>query len=196
MKQADVKIGGEYRVKVGSRLAPVTVLARLPGRGRQRFLCRTGDTGREVKATAARLRLMVDPPRRPAPAPEPPAWSGPVGDRRVDAVPVPGLLGRGGRQVAVLSEANCRGIHRIVDRVHVAEDMRHLARVVRAEVGRCVQWRTIPADMRRGILFSAACRHHYNRETYRAVMRHDPLPSPRAVAEAVAVACGLGREPL
>jgi hypothetical protein len=200
MKQAEVKIGGEYRVKIGSRLALVTVLARLPGRGRQRFLCRTGDTGREVKATAARLRPLVDPPRRPAAAPqaapEPPAWDGPIGNEWLPAVPVPGLLGRGNRKVVRLSSANISGIHRIVDRIHVAEDMRHLARVIRAEVGRCVQWRTIPADMRRGILFSAACRHHHNRETYREVMRHDPLPSPRAVAEAVAVACGLGREPL
>jgi hypothetical protein len=95
-----------------------------------------------------------------------------------------------------LSEANIAGLRRIVDRVHVAEDMRHLARVVRAEVGRCVQWHTIPRDLRRGIFWTAACIHYRNRQTYREVMRHDPLPSPRAVAEAVAVACGLGREPL
>jgi hypothetical protein len=200
MLQSEVKIGGEYRVKIGSRLAPVKVLHKLPGRGRQRFACLTQDTGREVKATAARLRPLVDPPRRPAPAPqaapEPPAWDGPIGNEWLPAVPVPGLLGRGNRKVVRLSSANISGIQRIVDRVHVAETMKHVARVVRAEVGRCVQWRTIPRDLRRGILFSAACRHHRNRGQYEAVMGHAPLPSPRAVAEAVAMAVGLGREPL
>ena len=62
MKQNDVQIGGRYRVKIGSRLAEVTVLRRLDGRGRARFECRTADTGRTVKATAARLRPM--PPDR------------------------------------------------------------------------------------------------------------------------------------
>jgi hypothetical protein len=194
MRQNDVQIGGTYRVRIGSRLAPVTVLHKVPGRGRQRYACLTQDTGREVRATAARLRPMVDP--APAPAPEPPAWDGPIGNEWLPAVPVPGLLGRGTRKVVRLSAANIFGIRRIVDRVHVAETMKHLARVVRAEVGRCVQWRTIPRDLRRGILFSAACRHHQNRGQYEAVMGHAPLPSPRAVAEAVAVAVGLGREPL
>ena len=56
MKQEQVTIGMAARVKIGSRLAEVTVLRRLDGRGRARFECRTSDTGRLVKATAARLR--------------------------------------------------------------------------------------------------------------------------------------------
>jgi hypothetical protein len=200
MRQADVQIGGTYRVRIGSRLAPVKVLHRRPGSGRARYICETQDTRRQITATAARLRPVVDPAQRPAPAPqaapEPPAWDGPIGNEWLDAVPVPGLLGRGTRKVVRLSDANIVGIRRIVDRVHVAETMKHLARVVRAEVGRCVQWRTIPRDLRRGVLFSAACRHHQNRGQYEAVMGHAPLPSPRAVAEAVAMAVGLGREPL
>lgn len=56
MKQEQVKIGMQARVKIGSRLAEVTVLRQLDGRGRARFECRTSDTGRLVKATAARLR--------------------------------------------------------------------------------------------------------------------------------------------
>ena len=56
MKQNDVQIGMQARVKIGSRLAEVTVLRRLDGRGRARFECRTSDTGRVIKATAARLR--------------------------------------------------------------------------------------------------------------------------------------------
>lgn len=56
MKQEQVTIGMQARVKIGSRLAEVTVLRQLDGRGRARFECRTSDTGRLVKATAARLR--------------------------------------------------------------------------------------------------------------------------------------------
>lgn len=56
MKQEQVTIGMAARVKIGSRMAEVTVLRQLDGRGRARFECRTSDTGRLVKATAARLR--------------------------------------------------------------------------------------------------------------------------------------------
>jgi hypothetical protein len=61
MKQQCVEIGMQASVKIGSRLADVTVLRRLEGRGRARFECRTSDTGRIVKATAARLRPMPTP---------------------------------------------------------------------------------------------------------------------------------------
>ena len=61
MKQNDVTIGMQARVKIGSRLAEVTVLRQLDGRGRARFECRTSDTGRLVRPTAARLRPL--PPR-------------------------------------------------------------------------------------------------------------------------------------
>ena len=62
MRKQDVTIGGAYRVKIGARLAEVTVIAARERRpwGNQRrqtvFECRTSDTGRLVKATAARLR--------------------------------------------------------------------------------------------------------------------------------------------
>jgi hypothetical protein len=61
MKQECVTIGMQARVKIGQRLAEVTVLRQLEGRGRARFECRTSDTGRLVRATAARLRPV--PPR-------------------------------------------------------------------------------------------------------------------------------------
>lgn len=61
MKQEQVTIGMQARVKIGSRLAEVTVLRQLDGRGRARFECRTSDTGRLVKATAARLRPVPPP---------------------------------------------------------------------------------------------------------------------------------------
>lgn len=62
MKQEQVQIGMRARVKIGSRLAEVTVLRQLDGRGRARFECRTSDTGKTIKATAARLRPMPSPP--------------------------------------------------------------------------------------------------------------------------------------
>ena len=57
MKQAEVKIGMEARVKIGGRLAPVTVerMIERPGR-RTRYQCLTGDTGRRITCTAGRLR--------------------------------------------------------------------------------------------------------------------------------------------
>lgn len=58
MRQDDVTIGGRYRVKIGARLAAVTVLRRIDGRGRARFECRTSDTNRPIRCTAARLRPM------------------------------------------------------------------------------------------------------------------------------------------
>ena len=203
MRQAEIQIGGEYRVRIGDRLARVKVLRRLDGRGRARFLCLTQDTAREIKATAARLRPLVEVSRpaaatRPVePSPMPAAWDGHPGDAWLPLVAVPGLLpSRGTGRVLRLSQANHAFVRRIVDREHVAEGMMRIARVVRAAIGRNVQWRTIPRDLRRGILFTAACIHFGNRERYTAVMGHAPLPSPRAIAEAVGIACGLGPEPV
>jgi hypothetical protein len=65
MKQNDVQIGMTARVKIGQRLAEVKVLREIDLGGwknRRRFECRTVDTGRLIKATAARLR-PIPPPR-------------------------------------------------------------------------------------------------------------------------------------
>lgn len=71
MKLAEVTIGGEYRVKIGNRLAPVRVIAQ---RERRRwgnsprqtvFECRTLDTGRTIIASPARLRPAPAPARDP-----------------------------------------------------------------------------------------------------------------------------------
>lgn len=208
MRQAEVTIGGEYRVKIGGRLAPVRVIAQRERRRwgnsprRAVFECRTLDTGRTIIATPARLRPLVEAsrpaaaPRPVEPSPMPAAWDGHPGDAWLPLVAVPGLLpSRGTGRVLRLSQANHAFVRRIVDREHVAEGMMRIARVVRAAIGRSVQWRTIPRDLRRGILFTAACIHFGNRERYTAVMGHAPLPSPRAIAEAVGIACGLGPEP-
>jgi hypothetical protein len=205
MRQSEVSIGGEYRVRIGDRLAPVTVLRRLEGRGVARYLCRTGDTGREVRATAARLRPLPGTPEAAAArrrkveaeaARGPRPFSGSPGERMIDAAPVPGMLARvGSSPVAALSGANGGYIRRIVGGVHVAESFAHVARVVRRNVGGNVVWGTIPRCLRRGLLYAAAERHAAGRRMYRVAMGHDPLPSPRMVADAVGAACGLGACP-
>lgn len=62
MRQDQIEIGGDYTVRIGDRLAPVTVLraktTRTWGSDRARtvYVCLTGDTRREIVASAARLR--------------------------------------------------------------------------------------------------------------------------------------------
>jgi hypothetical protein len=62
MRQDQVIIGGEYCVRIGSRLAPVTVLAKRQRHSYSRtttyFDCVTGDTGKRIEASAARLRPL------------------------------------------------------------------------------------------------------------------------------------------
>jgi hypothetical protein len=217
MLQSEVKIGGQYIAKVGRRYATVTVLhsRSRPGQ-RTRFVCLTEDTRREITATAARLSAIIGTPEHAAAEARDQArraklaedmaaaerrdarpFDGPTGTETVEARPLPGLVEKiGPAPVLALSTSNRYAVARAVDAIHVAEKLRHVVRVVRAEIGRNVVWQTIPRALRRGIVYAAAFRHASNRNTYRAVMRHDPLPSPRAVAEAVAMAVGLGREPL
>ena len=68
MKQCEVTSGTRAFVKIGARLAPVTV-ERVIDRGgarRLRYQCITGDTGRRITCTAARLRAAGPAPARPA----------------------------------------------------------------------------------------------------------------------------------
>lgn len=204
MLSRDVQIGSTYRCRVGDRLALVTVTA-APGRGHRKFTCQTQDTDRRILATAAKLRPLpgtalaeAEQARRATAAAKrgPRPFAGAVGDRTVDAGPVPGVIGRvGSSPVVALSDANRDTIRRIVDGVHVAEPFAQVARRVRARIGSMVIWQTIPRALRRGILFAAAQRHAEGRRLYRAVMGHAALPSERMVAEAVGVACGLGAMP-
>lgn len=62
MKQEQVTVGMQARVKIGSRLAVVTVEREIdrPGR-RMQYQCLTADTGRRITATSARLRPMPPP---------------------------------------------------------------------------------------------------------------------------------------
>lgn len=66
MRQNQVTIGGEYQVRIGSRLATVRVLCRRErrngGRAQTVFEVVTADTGRTITATAGRLRPMPGSP--------------------------------------------------------------------------------------------------------------------------------------
>jgi hypothetical protein len=286
MRQDQIIIGGEYCVRIGSRLAPVTVLAKGQRHSYSRtttyYDCVTGDTGKRIEASAARLRPLPGqtvPESRAAAAEaerklrradeaarrQADDRAGVIGhaasltgwdaagladhldqwlDRveaeagrgaRVDADtailraldaeprlvadrswhdiaaygrrqsagshlaqprPVAGMVVRvnRGRAVELPAGGNLAILRGIVDRVHVAESLLAVARRVRQRMGRHGT-RRLPVPLRRGLWQAAAEMHGGNRDTYRAVMRHDPLPSPRMVAEAVGVACGLGRMP-
>lgn len=204
MLAKDVQIGATYRCRVGDRLALVTVTA-APGRGHRKFTCQTQDTDRRILATAAKLRPIpgtalaeAEQARKAAAAAKrgPRPFAGAVGDMILDAGPVPGVISRvGPSPVVELSQPNRDTIRRIVDGCHVAEGFPYVARRVRARIGSMVVWNTIPRELRRGILFAAAQRHAEGRRLYRLAMRHDPLPSPRMIADAVGTAVGLGPMP-
>lgn len=204
MLAKNVQIGSMYRCRVGDRLALVKVVSDRGGSGR-RFACETQDTNRMIRASAAKLRPLAgtaeaeaEQARKAAAAAKrgPRPFAGPVGDETVPAAPVAGVIDRvGSSPVLRLSAANIDTIRRIVDGVHVAEPFAQVARRVRSRIGSMVIWRTIPRELRRGILHAAAERHAEGRRLYRQVMRHDPLPSHRMVADAVGVACGLGPMP-
>lgn len=89
MQAKDITIGGTYVVRIGSRLARVTVERAIHRRHgeRQRYQCRTHDTDRTVEATAARLR-----PAGCAPAPRPvksaPPAPAPVAEENMGTMPL------------------------------------------------------------------------------------------------------------
>jgi len=213
MRQNEVQIGMAAVVKVGGRLATVTVLRELLTRydRRRKFACLTHDTRREITATAARLRPAPGSPqddaarsreaaaaaRRRRDDEEPRPWTMPEGMAATLVVsrPVAGMMARVARMpIMALNETDRAGVDRLVDRLHCAESPMAVCRRIRRGLER-FQWRTIPATLRRAVLLAGLERHAANRSLYRDVMGHAPLPSERMVAEAVGVACGLGRMP-
>ena len=202
MLQAEVKIGGEYRAKIGDRLAPVTVIAKLPGRGVARYLCRTGDTGREVRATAARLRPLPGTPE--AAAERKRAWDArrrreaktPAGTYRstpdhrptlVAPAPVPGMVRRVDTAALVepLVGLNREMVRRVVAGVHVAQPWSVACRAVFAVIGKGGRLREFPRHLRRGAWLAVAEEHAGNRDQYRQVMGHGPIPSEEMIASAL-----------
>lgn len=210
MKLADVTIGGEYRVKIGGRLAPVRVIAQ---RERRRwgnsprqavFECRTLDTGRTIIASPARLRPVPGTPaaaaeqarklaaerRRIAKTPpgtyaSTPAPAAPV---LVSPAPVPGMVERvnPSQPVERLVGYNREAVERIVAGVWVGLPWSAACRAVYAVIGKGGRLRGFPRHLRRGAWLKVAEEHAANRRLYVEAMGHAPTPTVEIVEAAMA----------
>jgi hypothetical protein len=172
MKQCEVTIGTRAFVKIGSRLAPVTVdrVIDRPGR-RLQYQCMTGDTGRRIVCTAARLRTAA--PSRPA-KPAAPAVGVKVGTNGKPletASPVPGMVTFvTAAPVERMTGPNLAFVERTVATLHVAQGWRAACRAVHAQIGKRRRLRAYPRPLRRGLWLAVAECHRANRDQYRQVM--------------------------
>lgn len=209
MKQAEVKIGMEARVKIGGRLAPVIVTDKRHQRRSNEtwmvvFECRTLDTGRAIVATAARLRPVPGTPeaaaeqarkraaeaRRIAKTPagtytSKPAPAAPV---LVPPAPVPGMVRRvdPSRLVEPLIGHNREAVERIVAGVHVAMSWSAACRAVFRVINKNGDLHTFPKALRRGAWLKVAEEHAANRRLYLETMGHAPTPSVEMIEDAMA----------
>lgn len=206
MRQNEVQIGGRYIARVGNRLAPVTVKGKRERRmGVNRwqtvFDCVTGDTGRDIVCTAARLRPLPGTPEaaaeqararkaaakrakaRPAAAPVP-AYE----PKLVAPAPVAGMVRtvNPSQLVEPLVGRNREMVERIVAGVHVAMPWSAACRAVYAVIGKGGKLRGFPRHLRRGAWLAVAEEHARNRKLYRETMGHAPIPSEEIVAAALA----------
>ena len=198
MRQAEVWIGGFYRTKVGNRITRVKVERNVGKRGRSRdqFECVTADTGKVIRRTAAKLRPLVDV-AKPAPArrelvayPDPDMIRHP-GLKPMSSIcaqPIGGMLNRvtwRAGDIVELDEAHERWMRTRVDRLHVAEPFRTVARSIRSLITMQYRYLSVPRALRRGLLYAAAKRHAANRQTYRMVMGEHPFPSEEMIGRAI-----------
>ena len=198
MKQAEVWIGGFYRTKVGNRITRVKVERNVGKRGRSRdqFECVTADTGKVIMRTAAKLRPMVDV-AKPAPVKrELVAYPDPDMNRHpglkpmssINAQPIGGVANRitwRAGDIVELDEAHTRWMRTRVDRLHVSEPFRTVARSIRSLIARQYIYLSVPRALRRGLLYAAAKRHAANRQTYRMVMGEAPFPTEEMIGRAM-----------
>lgn len=206
MRQNEVKVGGEYRVKIGGRMAPVIVQnqrhQRMSGeRWRIVFDCRTLDTGRAIVAAAARLRPLPGTPeaaaenarkiaaerrrmKAPHKAPAPTAADAP---RLVAPAPVPGMVRRvdPARLVEPLVGRNREMVERVVAGVHVGLPWSVACRAVWKIIGTGGRLRGFPKHLRRGAWLKVAEEHAANRRLYIETMGHDPVPSADVIEAAM-----------
>ena len=198
MRQAEVWIGGYYKTKVGERITRVKVERNVGKRGRSRdqFECVTADTGKTIYRTAAKLRPMVDV-EKPAPVKrELVAYPDPDLIRHPGLKPMPSICAQpiGGMfnrmtwragDTLLLDEAHERWMRTRVDRLHVSEPLRTVARSIRSLITRQYIYLSVPRALRRGLLYAAAKRHAANRDTYRMVMGEHPFPSEEMIGRAI-----------
>lgn len=72
-----------------------------------------------------------------------------------------------------------------VDRLHVSEPFRTVARSIRSLITKQYIYLSVPRALRRGLLYAAAKRHAANRDTYRMVMGEHPFPSEEMIGRAL-----------
>lgn len=198
MRQAEVWIGGFYRTKVGNRITRVKVERNVGKRGRSRdqFECVTADTGKVIMRTAAKLRPLVDA-AKPAPVkrelvayPDPDMIRHP-GLKPMSSIcaqPIGGVANRitwRAGDIVELDEAHARWMRTRVDRLHVSEPLRTVARSIRSLITMQYRYLSVPRALRRGLLYAAAKRHAANRNTYRMVMGEHPFPSEEMIGRAI-----------
>ena len=195
MRAKDITVGGQYKLKVGNRIAVVTV-TQMTGRSNFKYRVLTADTHRYILTTARRLRPMVDV-AKPAPAQrELVAYPDPDLIRHPGLKPMPSICAQpiGGMfnrmtwragDTLLLDEAHERWMRTRVDRLHVSEPLRTVARSIRSLITRQYIYLSVPRALRRGLLYAAAKRHAANRDTYRMVMGEHPFPSEEMIGRAI-----------
>lgn len=203
MRQTEITIGMQAAVKIGQRLAVVTVTGKANHSGgrRQEYWCRTHDTGRMIHATAARLRPMPGTPeaaaearrrrqaeeRRAKTAPKPTQTREIVTPRLVRPAMVPGMVRNvsGDNLVEPLIGANREGVVRIVAGVDVSLPWSAACRAVYRVIGRSKALRAFPRPLRRAAWLLVAEEHARNRRLYRETMGHAPIPSEETITAAL-----------
>jgi hypothetical protein len=201
MLTKDIQLGMQARVKIGDRLAVVTVerKANYSGGRRQAWWCRTHDTGRMITATAARLRPMPGTPENAAAH----ARRLKAAEKRCAAKPnvstpehtpvlvppqaVPGMfaVANPARPIERMARFNHEGIARILGGIHVGASWRDACRAVFKVVGRGGRLRGMPLPMRRGCWQAVAEIHADNLAAYREVMGRAPLPTVEMITAAM-----------
>lgn len=168
MKQAEVTIGMRAHVRIGSRLAVVTVEHQTRLNGRVKFVCRTTDTGRQVVCTAARLRAIPES----------------TGGEIVTPSAIVGVLINSARSIEQMGKYNRRGIREFAGRRHVGLSRIALARAFCEHVN-ARSLREHPPAFRRGALHCLFQAHAENLQQYREVMGHAPTPSVEMITAAM-----------
>lgn len=168
MKQAEVTVGMRAHVRIGSRLAVVTVEHQTRLNGRVKFVCRTTDTGRQIVCTAARLRAIPES----------------TGGEIVTPGAIGGVLINSARSIEQMGRHNRRGIREFSGRRHVGMSRLALARAFCEHI-KARSLRQHPPAFRRGALHCLFKAHAENLQQYREVMGHAPVPSEELITAAM-----------
>lgn len=196
MQSKEIKVGGQYKLKVGNRIAVVTVTQELGRSSSFKYRVLTADTNRYILTTARRLRPLVEQPK-PAKSRELSLrshrqYEDHDGIRTAVYIdnpqPVRGVISNvsnGPITMVGVFDGWDRIVRCTVDRIHVAESWRVVAWAIRHRIREMYRPSSLPRALRRGLLYAAAKRHAANRDTYRMVMGQHPFPSEEMIGRAI-----------